>query len=52
MIDESGNAVGILVRLSPGLDGSTTDATDLAFHLDQAEQVTGIDFELQTAPFE
>lgn len=49
VIDGSGNAVGVLVRLSTSGRGNT-DATDLGFHLDLASQALDIDFELQTAP--
>lgn len=50
VIDEDGNAVGILVRLAPGQLAGYIEATDLELHLGLAEQATGIEFELQTAP--
>ncbi len=49
VIDEFGNAVGVLVRLSPGDAPGYIDAADLRFHIERAEEWTGIDFELVTA---
>jgi S1-C subfamily serine protease len=51
VIDEEGNAVGILVRLAPGGLAGYVEATDLEHHVALAEDATGIDLELVTADF-
>lgn len=49
VIDHDGGAIGVLVAISI-VPPATTIASDLGAHLRRAEEATGIDFEVVTAP--